>query len=142
MQVEQIFNFCEEDLEAEVILVLDTSVEIFIWVGEKVRCELQRITFETVLQYVSHNGKQPNNIPISVLYGGNEQSAVPIDFARNLFGWSGKRPIDSSAKPTALISINDALREVKSIFSYKELLFETLPQGVQPSKLEVLMITL
>lgn len=35
-QVVEVFNFCQDDLLTEDILILDTHAEVFVWVGQSV----------------------------------------------------------------------------------------------------------
>ena len=45
-QVEEVYNFCQDDLLTEDILILDTHAEVFIWVGQSVDSKDKQNTFE------------------------------------------------------------------------------------------------
>lgn len=45
-QVEEIYNFTQDDLLTEDILVLDTHAEVFVWVGQCVDLKEKQIAFE------------------------------------------------------------------------------------------------
>lgn len=45
-QVEEIYNFSQDDLLTEDILVLDTNAEVFVWVGQSVDSKEKQNAFE------------------------------------------------------------------------------------------------
>lgn len=45
-QVEEIYNFTQDDLLTEDILILDTHAEVFVWVGQCVDSKEKQNAFE------------------------------------------------------------------------------------------------
>ena len=45
-QVEEIYNFSQDDLLTEDILILDTHAEVFVWVGQSVDPKEKQIVFD------------------------------------------------------------------------------------------------
>lgn len=45
-QVEEVYNFCQDDLLTEDILILDTHAEVFVWVGHSVDSKEKQDAFE------------------------------------------------------------------------------------------------
>ena len=46
MQVEEVYNFSQDDLLTEDILILDTHAEVFVWVGQSVDTKEKQNVFE------------------------------------------------------------------------------------------------
>lgn len=46
MQVEEVYNFSQDDLLTEDILILDTHAEVFAWVGQSVDPKEKQNTFD------------------------------------------------------------------------------------------------
>lgn len=44
--MEEIYNFCQDDLLTEDILILDTHAEVFVWVGQCVDAKEKQNAFE------------------------------------------------------------------------------------------------
>ncbi|XP_057500774.1 villin-2-like isoform X2 [Actinidia eriantha] len=51
-EVEEVYNFCQDDLLTEDILILDTHAEVFIWVGQSVDSKDKQNTFEIGQKYI------------------------------------------------------------------------------------------
>lgn len=45
-QIEEIYNFSQDDLLTEDILILDTHAEVFVWVGQSVDPKEKQNAFE------------------------------------------------------------------------------------------------
>lgn len=45
-QVEEIFNFAQDDLLTEDVLILDTHAEVFVWVGQSVDPKEKQAVFD------------------------------------------------------------------------------------------------
>ena len=45
-QVEEVYNFSQDDLLTEDILILDTHAEVFVWVGQSVDSKEKQSAFE------------------------------------------------------------------------------------------------
>ena len=45
-QIEEIYNFSQDDLLTEDILILDTHAEVFVWVGQSVDTKEKQNVFE------------------------------------------------------------------------------------------------
>ncbi|KAG8367888.1 hypothetical protein BUALT_Bualt16G0119400 [Buddleja alternifolia] len=74
-QVEEIYNFSQDDLLTEDILILDTHAEVFVWVGQSVDSKEKQNAFENGQKYVemaaSFEGLSPN-VPLYKITEGNE----------------------------------------------------------------------
>lgn len=46
LQVEEIYNFSQDDLLTEDMMILDTHVEVFVWVGQSVDPKEKQSAFE------------------------------------------------------------------------------------------------
>ncbi|KAI5583828.1 hypothetical protein POPTR_006G050200v4 [Populus trichocarpa] len=76
-QVEEIYNFSQDDLLTEDILILDTHAEVFVWVGQSVDPKEKQIVFDIGQKYiemaVSLDGLSPF-VPLYKVTEGNEPS--------------------------------------------------------------------
>ncbi|XP_062168173.1 villin-3 isoform X2 [Alnus glutinosa] len=74
-QVEEVYNFCQDDLLTEDILILDTHAEVFVWVGWSVDSKEKQNTFEIGQKYIevatSLEGLSPQ-VPLYKVTEGNE----------------------------------------------------------------------
>ncbi|KAM5558783.1 villin-2 [Rosa sericea] len=84
-QVEEIYNFTQDDLLTEDILILDTHAEVFVWVGQCVDAKEKQNAFEIGKKYIemaaSLDGLSPN-VPLYKVTEGNEPR-----FFTTYFSW-------------------------------------------------------
>ncbi|KAJ6864518.1 villin-3-like isoform X2 [Populus alba x Populus x berolinensis] len=76
-QVEEVYNFSQDDLLTEDILILDTHAEVFVWVGQSVDPKEKQNVFDIGQKYiemaVSLDGLSPS-VPLYKVTEGNEPS--------------------------------------------------------------------
>ncbi|XP_048320848.2 villin-3 isoform X1 [Ziziphus jujuba] len=84
-QVEEIFNFSQDDLLTEDVLILDTHAEVFVWVGQCVDTKDKQNAFEIGEKYIelaaSLDGLSPK-VPLFRITEGNEPC-----FFTTYFSW-------------------------------------------------------
>ncbi|CAL8169673.1 unnamed protein product [Prunus armeniaca] len=83
-QVEEIYNFTQDDLLTEDILILDTHAEVFVWVGQCVDLKEKQNAFEIGKKYIAMAASLeglPNNVPLYKVTEGNEPRFFTIYFA-------------------------------------------------------------
>ncbi|CAI9099911.1 OLC1v1036806C1 [Oldenlandia corymbosa var. corymbosa] len=84
-QIEEVYNFSQDDLLTEDILVLDTHAEVFVWVGQSVETKEKQAAFEVGQKYVelaaSLEGLPPK-VPLYKVTEGNEPC-----FFTTYFSW-------------------------------------------------------
>ncbi|EPS70251.1 hypothetical protein M569_04508 [Genlisea aurea] len=84
-EFEEIYNFSQDDLLTEDIMILDTHAEVFVWVGQSVDAEEKKNSFEIGEKYVETAAVSdglPYNVPLYKITEGNE----PCFFTR-YFSW-------------------------------------------------------
>ncbi|KAG2683507.1 hypothetical protein I3760_10G033100 [Carya illinoinensis] len=103
-QVEEVYNFSQDDLLTEDILILDTHAEVFVWVGQSVDSKEKQNAFEIGQKYIemaaSIDGLSPN-IPLYKVTEGNEPC-----FFTTYFSWDHLKAIaqgNSFQKKVALL---------------------------------------
>ncbi|CAJ1967591.1 unnamed protein product [Sphenostylis stenocarpa] len=88
-KVEEVYNFTQDDLLPEDILVLDTHAEVFIWVGHSVDPKEKQNAFEIGQKYIdmaaSLEGLSPH-VPIYKVTEGNEPC-----FFTTYFSWDNAK---------------------------------------------------
>ncbi|KAG8371960.1 hypothetical protein BUALT_Bualt12G0017100 [Buddleja alternifolia] len=84
-EVEEIYNFSQDDLLTEDVLILDTHAEVFVWVGQSVDSKEKQNAFEIGQKYVemavSLEGLSPH-VPLYKVTEGNEPC-----FFTTYFSW-------------------------------------------------------
>ncbi|KNA10108.1 hypothetical protein SOVF_147420 [Spinacia oleracea] len=90
-QVEEIYNFSQDDLLTEDMMIFDTHVEVFVWLGQSVDPKEKQIAFEIGQKYVqmavSLEGLSPQ-IPLYRISEGNEPC-----FFTTYFSWEAAKAI-------------------------------------------------
>ncbi|KAA8518168.1 hypothetical protein F0562_015642 [Nyssa sinensis] len=84
-EVEEVYNFSQDDLLTEDILILDTHAELFVWVGQSVDPKEKQNGFEIGQKYIEMasalEGLSPS-VPLYKVTEGNEPS-----FFTTFFSW-------------------------------------------------------
>ncbi|KAL6555396.1 Villin-3 [Orobanche gracilis] len=88
-EVEEIYNFSQDDLLTEDIVVLDSHAEVFVWVGQSVDSKEKQNAFEIGQKYIgmatSLEGLPPN-VPLYKVTEGNEPC-----FFTTYFSWDSAK---------------------------------------------------
>ncbi|MCH82025.1 villin-3-like, partial [Trifolium medium] len=85
LQEEEIYNFGQDDLLTEDILILDTHAEVFVWIGQNVDQKEKQNAFEIAQKYIDKAGSLEGLSPYVPLYKvteGNEPC-----FFTTYFSW-------------------------------------------------------
>uniref|UniRef100_A0A803MAC6 HP domain-containing protein n=1 Tax=Chenopodium quinoa TaxID=63459 RepID=A0A803MAC6_CHEQI len=89
--VEEIYNFTQDDLLTEDMMILDTHIEVFVWLGQSVDPKEKQSAFEIGQKYVqmaaSLEGLSPH-IPLYRITEGNEPC-----FFTTYFSWEPAKAI-------------------------------------------------
>ncbi|TQE11751.1 hypothetical protein C1H46_002593 [Malus baccata] len=105
LKVEEIYNFTQDDLLTEDILILDTHAEVFVWVGQCVDSKEKQNAFEIGKKYIalaaSLEGLAPN-VPLYKVTEGNEPR-----FFTTYFSWDLSK---------ATVQGNSFLKKVSILF--------------------------
>ncbi|KAJ0262483.1 Villin-2 [Hirschfeldia incana] len=103
-QVEEIYNFDQDDLLTEDIYLLDTHAEVFVWVGQGVDPKEKQTVFEIGQKYIDRAGSLEGLSPKVPLYKINEGNE-PCFFT-TYFSWDHTKSIvqgNSFQKKAALL---------------------------------------
>ncbi|XP_068658853.1 villin-2 isoform X2 [Aristolochia californica] len=88
-KVTEVFNFSQDDLLTEDILILDTHAEVFVWVGQSAESKEKQNAFEIGQKYValaaSLEGLSPD-VPLYKITEGNEPC-----FFTSYFSWDSSK---------------------------------------------------
>jgi hypothetical protein len=90
---EEIFNYVQDDLISDDIMILDCFTEVYVWVGKDSSREEKEQALKTALDYVAKapDGRSPDT-PIFRIEQGNE----PLNFSCHFIGWDPKKATDFS----------------------------------------------
>ncbi|EPS61130.1 hypothetical protein M569_13669, partial [Genlisea aurea] len=84
-QVEEIYNFSQDDLLTEDVLILDTHAEVFVWIGQSSDSKNKQNAFEIGQKYTELAASLEGlaqNVPLYKVTEGNEPS-----FFTTYFSW-------------------------------------------------------
>ncbi|CAM0873252.1 unnamed protein product [Alopecurus aequalis] len=91
LEVTEVFNFSQDDLLTEDVMILDTHAEVFVWMGQCVDTKEKHTAFETGQKYIEHEvtfeGLSPD-VPLYKVSEGNEPC-----FFRTYFSWDNTRSV-------------------------------------------------
>lgn len=104
LEVIEVFNFSQDDLLTEDIMILDTHSEVFVWVGQHVDIKQKQQAFEIGQKYMEQaallEGLLPD-IPLYKVTEGNEPS-----FFTKFFAWdSAKAAIQGNSFQKKLVTL-------------------------------------
>jgi len=89
LEVAEVFNFSQDDLLTEDIMILDTHSEVFVWVGQHVDAKQKQQAFEIGQKYMEQAALLEDLLPDIPLYKvteGNEPS-----FFTKFFAWDSAK---------------------------------------------------
>ena len=71
LRVEEIVDFCQDDLDPDDIFILDTFAEVYVWVGRGSSEDEKRLSAETAHKYVRQapDGRDPECPIVTVAQG-------------------------------------------------------------------------
>ncbi|KAI7747483.1 hypothetical protein M8C21_025899 [Ambrosia artemisiifolia] len=88
-EIEEVYNFSQDDLLTEDMLILDTHAEVFVWVGQSVDSKEKQSAFEIGQKYIglasSLDGLSPC-VPLYRITEGNEPN-----FFTTFFSWDAAK---------------------------------------------------
>ncbi|KAJ3683840.1 hypothetical protein LUZ60_014067 [Juncus effusus] len=91
LEVTEIFNFCQDDLLTEDVLILDTHAEVFIWLGFCVDSKDKQKAFSIGQKYIEHVNTLEGlalDVPLYKITEGNE----PV-FFKVYFSWDNTKSV-------------------------------------------------
>ncbi|KAK4767193.1 hypothetical protein SAY86_014943 [Trapa natans] len=103
-EVEEVYNFSQDDLLTEDILILDTHAEVFVWVGQSADSREKQSAFDIGQKYINLAASLDNlapNVPLYKVNEGNEPC-----FFTAYFSWDSTKAIvqgNSFQKKVALL---------------------------------------
>ncbi|CAN6444816.1 unnamed protein product [Victoria cruziana] len=84
MEVSEVYNFSQDDLLTEDMMILDAHAEVFIWVGQCVDSREKQKAFEIGQKYIERAAAfegLPSDVPLYKVTEGNEPSFFTTYFA-------------------------------------------------------------
>jgi len=87
-RIDEIFNFVQDDLINDDVIILDAYSEVFVWVGHDSTKEERDNAFKAALEYVKNiNDGRSANTPVFKVAAGSE----PPNFTCHFHGWDDKK---------------------------------------------------
>lgn len=85
--VEECFNFAQDDLINDDVMMLDVHTEIFLWVGGEASKQEKDESMKTAMEYVAKSTTHDKSTPIFRVSAGFE----PPNFTSHFLGWDSKK---------------------------------------------------
>jgi hypothetical protein len=146
--VEEIFDYDQEDLIEDDVMLLDTYNEIFVWIGKGANAEEKKKALETAIEYIKSDpsGRKVETTVLATIKQGFE----PPNFTSWFFAWdsekwsSGKTYEQLKAEAMAggnagnlVGSVTESLSKLTtSTYTFAQLTAKDLPEGVDATKKE------
>ena len=142
--VEEIYNFTQDDLISDDVMLLDAWTEVYLWLGNGSNAEEKKTSIETAMKYLQNSpgGRNSDNTPILTVKQGFEPALFTCHFIWD--AEKAKAGIDDyetlrkqlEAGGGAVSNAKSDLAKFSATYSYEVLLKRPLPEGVDSSKLE------
>jgi hypothetical protein len=91
LEVTEIFNFSQDDLLTEDMMILDTHGEVFIWIGQCVESKEKQKAFDIGQKYIEHANSiedLSSYVPLYKVMEGNEPC-----FFKTYFSWDNTKSV-------------------------------------------------
>jgi hypothetical protein len=146
-RVEEVFDYDQEDLIEDDVMLLDTYAEVFVWIGKGANAEEKKKALETVIEYIKtdKSGRTPQDTVTIVIKQGFE----PPNFTCHFFAWDAdkwssgktyaqlKAELMASGGSVADVSAASALSVYQNqVYSLEQLKAATLPEGIDATRKE------
>ncbi|KAI5002045.1 hypothetical protein ZWY2020_026695 [Hordeum vulgare] len=134
LEVTEIFNFCQDDLLTEDLMILDTHGEVFIWIGQCVEPKEKQKAFDIGQKYIEHAMSIEDLSPYVPLYKvseGNEPC-----FFKTYFSWDSTKSVVNDSRPPS--SGDGPTQRASALAALSNAAFNPSPQQKQvPSQVDV-----
>ena len=147
-RVEEIFDFDQEDLIEDDVMLLDTYTEVFVWIGKGANAEEKKKSLETAIEYIKTDpsGRKVETTVLATIKQGFE----PPNFTSHFFAWdsekwsSGKTYEQLKAEAMAggnagslVTSVSESLAKLTTAtYTLAQLTSKDVPEGVDATKKE------
>eukprot|EP00730_Choanoeca_flexa_P008954 TRINITY_DN12561_c0_g5_i1.p1 TRINITY_DN12561_c0_g5~~TRINITY_DN12561_c0_g5_i1.p1 ORF type:complete len:835 (+),score=300.76 TRINITY_DN12561_c0_g5_i1:1495-3999(+) len=142
--VEEIFDFDQEDLIEDDVMILDAFFEVFVWIGAGANVEERKKALETAKEYIDSDptGRTSDDTSIMVIKQGRE----PTNFRCHFFAWDDEKWSNGmnydelkaalGKGETVAISADEALEAFSTSrkFTYDQLRTNDIPDEVDKTR--------
>ena len=105
--VEEIYNFCQDDLINDDVMLLDTFTAVYVWIGTEANETEKKMSFDVATKYIqSAEDGRDKDCPVITIQAGSE----PPMFTCHFLGWDAAKA-NTFADPYA--------ERLKSLKSFK-----------------------
>lgn len=142
--VEEIFDFDQEDLIEEDVMILDTFYEVFIWVGKDANVEEKKKSLETAIEFIKTDPTKRTEDDVCIMQ--IKQGFEPSNFKCHFLAWDDEKwdklraaaASNGTAADVGPVSVQAALAEYSDDrkFSYDDLVNNNLPESVDKTRKE------
>ena len=147
-RVEEIFDFDQEDLIEDDVMILDTYQEVFVWIGKGANADEKKNALATAVEYIKTDtsGRTLQSTVLHTLKQGYE----PTNFTSHFIAWDPAKwsagttyeqlkaeALAAGGSGNLVTSVQDSLTQLnKATYTFAELTSSSLPEGVDATKKE------
>ena len=144
--VEEIFDYDQEDLIEEDVMILDTFFEVFVWIGSKANAEEKKGALQAAIDYIKTDGSSRTEEDTAIIV--IKQGFEPPNFTCHFHAWDPSKwssgqsyeQMVASLGSAAVggVSAKDELTKYTGSrkYTFEQLTAATLPEGVDPTQKE------
>jgi len=142
--VEEIFDFDQEDLIEEDVILLDTHYELFVWIGKDANADERKKSLQTAMEFVKTDPTKRTEDDVVIVQV--KQGFEPNNFKCHFIAWDdekwAKMRAEAAAKatkdgidPGKVVTVQEALQDYSDSkkYSYEDLVNNNLPDTVDKS---------
>jgi advillin len=130
----RVFNFTQDDLMQDHVIILDAIEDCFVWAGLKSKLTDQKKAMEITMEYIKNT---PSDVPRQSTCKAYFIKALqePLKFRCYFHAWETHK----DAKEEEVTLVEEILKEWNRAYTYQELIQKPLPKSMHmldPTKLE------
>ncbi|XP_060072060.1 gelsolin, cytoplasmic-like [Ylistrum balloti] len=142
-RVDEVFNFTQEDLCEDDVMLLDTHQEIFVWIGRGANRQEKKDGLQSAMDYLAADETERNEGNTLLLQ--LKQGYEPAMFTSHFQGWDSQRFTNTTEQMSQMdteensqcYTVQEELARYSATFRYEELVGRLPPVGVDPTCKEV-----
>jgi len=148
--VEEIFDYDQEDLIEEDVMILDAGHEIFVWIGNGANTEEKKKALETAIEYIktdTSGRKVEDTCFITVKQGFEPPHFTGHFIAWNPNKWSSgqsyaemKKALAGGGELTTSLAAELSKFSITAKFTFAQLTAASLPEGLDPTQKEQYLV--
>lgn len=140
--VEECFDFDQEDLIEEDVMILDTYYEVFVWVGKDANVEEKKKALETAIEFIKTDPGKRTEDDVCIMQ--IKQGREPSNFKCHFLAWDDEKwaklraAAEAAGEDSGPVNVADALEDYSTNkkYAYHDLVENNVPESVDKTMKE------